>query len=121
MVDACIVDRPNGETLNTTTGQMVTTYVDVYTGLLAGGGGKCRVQQVGTQALSPNAGEHQFTVIGHVVQLPVGATVYRVGDRVRITLATLDPALAGCTFIVSSWVPKTHDTMRRLVCDEVLG
>lgn len=113
MVDACIIDRPAGDpVLNESTGQMETTYAPVYTG-------PCRVQAPGTQGANPNAGEHQFTVLGHVVQLPIDATAYAVGDRVRITTATFDPALVGRTFTVASLMHKTHPTARRLVCDEV--
>ena len=112
MVDACIIDRPSGQSTDPSTGQVVKTYsAAFYTG-------RCRVQQVGTQASNPNAGERQLTVIGHVVQLPIDATAYRVGDRVTITTGTLDPALVGRVFTVTSWIPKSHDTMRRLVCDE---
>lgn len=121
MVDACTIDRPGAQVLNETTGQMETTYALVYDGLVPGAGGKCRVQQVGTQAGSPNAGEHQFTVVGHVVQLPIDATVYAVADRVRITVATLDPALVGRTLTVTSLSTKTHATMRRLICEEVIA
>ena len=113
MVDACIVDRPVGEpVLNTTTGQMETTYAPVYTG-------KCRIQNPGTQAANPNAGEHQFVILGLIVQLPIDATVYMIGDRVRLTVAALDPALVGREAAVSSLMHKTHATARRLVCDEV--
>lgn len=117
MVDACIIDRPIGEpVLNETTGQMETTYTPVYTG-------KCRVQQVGTQAANPNAGEHQFVILGLILQLPIDATVYNPGDRVRLTAAALDPALvdtlAGREITVSSLIHQTHATKRRLVCDEV--
>lgn len=113
MVDACIVDRVATEALDTATGQMVTTYTDVYTG-------KCRIQQVlGTQSPTPDAGEHKFTILSHVVQLPIDATTYQVGDRVRMTAAALDPALVGRAFRVQSLMHKTHPTSRRLVCDEV--
>lgn len=113
-VDACIVDRPGEPVLNTTTGQMETTYAPVYAG-------RCRVQQVGTQAGNPNAGEHQFTIVGHVVQLPINATAYAVNDRVRMTVATLDPALVGRTLTVTSLTTKSHATMRRLICEEVIA
>ena len=114
MVDACVIDRQSGETLNVTTGQMTPTYAPVYSG-------RCRVQAPGTQGGNPNAGEHQFTVLGHVVQLPIDATVYAVGDRVRITAASLDPALVGRVFTVTSLMHKSHPTSRRLVCDEILA
>jgi hypothetical protein len=114
MVDACIIDRVTGEVLNETTGQMTPTYATIYTGM-------CRVQAVGTQAGSPNAGEHQFTVVGHVIQLPIDTTVYRVADRVRLTVATLDPALVGVALAVASLTAKSHATMRRLICDEVIS
>jgi len=115
MVDACIIDRPTGEpVLNVTTGQMETTYAPVYEG-------RCRAQDVGTQAGSPNAGEHQFVIVGHVIQLPIDATVYAVGDRVRMTVATLDPALVGRTLTVTSLTTKSHATMRRLICEEVIA
>lgn len=116
MVDACIVDRPVGlPVLNTTTGLMETTYAPIYTG-------RCRVQeQSGVQAANPNAGERQFTLLGHVVHLPIDATVYAVGDRVRITAASLDPTLVGRMFTVSTLMHKTYPTARRLVCDEVVA
>jgi len=114
MQDACVIDRPTGEALNETTGQMETTYTPVYTG-------KCRAQDVGTQAGAPNAGEHQFVIVGHVVQLPIDATVYAVNDRVRLTVATLDPALVGRTLTVTSLTTKSHATMRRLICEEVIA
>lgn len=116
MVDACIVDRPTGQAgTDPDTGVVTPTYsAALYTG-------KCRVQAPGTHASTPAAGEHQFTVLTHVVQLPVDATAYRVGDRVRITAASLDPALVGRVFTVTSLMHKTHPTARRLVCDEVLA
>ena len=124
MVDACIIDRPVGDSvLNTTTGQMEQAYAVLYDGLTPGAGAKCRVQNPGTQAANPNAGEHQFVILGLILQLPIDATVYKIGDRVRITAAALDPALvdtlAGREITVSSFVPKTHATKRLLVCDEV--
>jgi len=121
MQDACIIDRPGAQVLNTTPGKMETPYTLVYDGLVPGAGGKCRVQQVGTQAGSPNAGEHQFVIVGHVVQLPIDATAYAVGDRVRVTVATLDPALVGRTLTVTSLTTKSHATMRRLICEEVIA
>ena len=121
MVDACIIDRPGAEVLNETTGQMETTYAPIYDGLIPGAGAKCEVRQVGTQAASPNAGEHQFVILGHVVALPVDATVYAIGDRVTITAATLDPALIGRVFTVTSLMHKSFPTARRLVCEEVIA
>lgn len=116
MVDSCIIDRKTGDVLNETTGQMVPTYTAIYAG-------RCRVQNPGTQAANPNAGEHQFVILGMILQLPIDATVYGIGDRVRITVASLDPALvatlAGREITVSSLIHKTHATKRRLVCDEV--
>jgi len=60
-------------------------------------------------------------IVGHVVQLPIDATVYAVNDRVTVTAATLDPALVGRTFTVTSLTTKTHATMRRLICEEVIA
>lgn len=112
MVDACIIDRPTSQGTDPGTGAVTPTYsAALYTG-------KCRVQAVGTQAANPVAGEHQLTVLGHVVQLPVDSVVYRVGDRVRITAASLDPTLVGRSFLVTSMLHKTHATSRRLVCSE---
>lgn len=113
MVDACIIDRPTGQfTTDPNTGVVTPTYsAALYTG-------KCRVQAVGTQAANPIAGEHQLTVLGHVVQLPLDSVVYRVGDRVRMTTASLDPTMVGRAFLVTSMLHKTHATSRRLVCDE---
>jgi hypothetical protein len=112
MVDACIIDRPTGQATDPTTGAVVTTYsAPIYTG-------RCEVQQVGTMAAKPVAGESQWTILGHVVKVPVDAVVYRVGDRVRMTAAILDPTLVGRTFLVTSMLHKTHATSRRLVCDE---
>lgn len=117
MVDSCIVDRPAGPpVLNETTGQMEASYEPVYTG-------KCRIQNPGTQAANPDAGEHQFVILGLILQLPIDATVYKIGDRVRLTAAALDPALvatlAGREITVSSLIHKTHATKRLLACDEV--
>lgn len=115
MQDACIVDRQSGEATDPNTGAVTPTYgAALYTG-------KCRVQSGGSQAANPTAGENQFTVLGHVVQLPVDSVAYLIGDRVRITAAALDPALVGRVFLVSALMHKTHPTSRRLVCDEVLG
>ena len=114
MVDACAVDRPTGTATDPNTGAVIPTYTAVYAG-------PCRLQDSATQSDSANAGEHEFTLLGHVVQLPVDSTIYRVGDRVTMTAATLDPALVGCVLTVRSWKPKSHDTMRRLICMEVLA
>ena len=59
------------------------------------------------------------TVLGLIVQLPVDATVYRIGDRVTITASVFDPALVGVVATVTALMHKTHATARRLVCEEV--
>ena len=116
MVDACIIDRLTGQSApDPTTGVVAPTYgAAFYTG-------RCRLQDAVTASDSANAGEHEFTVLGRILQLPVDATAYRVGDRVRITASALDPALVGSVLSVRSWKPKSHATMRRLICEEVLA
>lgn len=112
MVDAVVVERPGASVLNETTGQMETPFTVVYTG-------KCRVQKPITLGSTPNAGEHQFTVLDLIVQLPVDSTAYRIGDRVRVTASVLDPALVGVVATVTALMHKTHATARRLLCEEV--
>ena len=115
MVDAVLVERPSGTTIDPDTLAEVPTYSPVY----AGPG---RIQRPG--ALSPNeqvAGGFEFDVRAVLAQLPLTAVGILAGDRVTVTaLGPLtDPDLLGMVATVQANLTKTHPTKRTLVCEEV--
>lgn len=115
MVDACVVEKPTGQTLDQETGQYVTDYEQIWSG-------KCRLQMRDTVPSTPRAGGQEFTVDHVEVQLPVDGTAVILPDhRVTVTAAAVDQSLVGRHFTVSLVTAKTHAAMRRLECEEVTG
>lgn len=110
MTDTCVIKRASGETMDSTTLEMVPAFTTVYTG-------KCRVQLRDSIASTPSAGERIHVVQRAVVQAPISATGVLVDDVVEITAAG-DPDLVGNKYRVRSQFAKTHATMRRLECEE---
>lgn len=112
MVDACIVDRVTGSTVDPDTGAEVPTYTTVYDG-------PCRVQSRNTATTSPNTGEQRVDLLTLEVQLPVDASAgLAVSDRVRITSSVHDPDLPSRTFRVENLAHKSHATSRRVSVEE---
>lgn len=112
MVDSCTVRRVSGTSTNTTTGAVTPTYSTVYTG-------KCKVQQGGAQAGTPEAGDHAFTVQGLQLHLPVGAGPVAVGDVVTVTASAHDAQLVNRQFRVTAEHHKTWATAQRIPIEEV--
>ena len=115
MVDAVLVERQSGTTLDPDTLAEVPAYVPVYSG-------PCRIQRPG--ALSPResvAGGFEFDVRAVLAQLPLAAVGILAGDRVTVTAVgpLTDPDLLGLVATVQANLTKTHPTKRTLVCEEV--
>lgn len=110
MVDACLVERPTGET---TSGGVVTpTWDEIYEG-------KCRLQVRTQDGQGSTVGEAYQLVARTELQIPVTAAELLAGDRVTMTAAALDPQLAGKVYTVRDVLAKTHLTSRRITLLEV--
>jgi hypothetical protein len=113
MVDSCRVRRVTGTT-TLPDGTTETAYEDVYAG-------KCRIQTNDPYESRPEAGEHSFTVLRDILQVPMSVVGVRVDDVVDSVVSALDPDLAGRTWRVAGPSRKTHQTMRRFYIAEVAG
>lgn len=116
MVDACVIRRIVGETTDPTTGVVSPVYgAPVYEG-------KCKLQQPrGGYPSTPDAGEHQWTLVPLFLHLPVEAGGgVKVDDRVEIT-ASSDPSNTGRVLRVRSLERKTYATAARYLVEEVAG
>jgi hypothetical protein len=107
MLDTCTVEAITGVTTDPLTGEDTPAYAPVYTG-------RCKVQGLDPLERNPEAGGATYTVQRYRVDVPVGAFVPAVGQRVTITAATLDPNLTGQTFRVVALLHKTAATAYRL-------
>jgi hypothetical protein len=112
MLDTCTVESVTGVTTDPLTGVDVPTYALVYAG-------KCKVQGLDPLERNPEAGGATFTVQRYRVDVPVGAFVPAVGQRVVVTAAVLDPNLVGKAFRVVALLHKTAATAYRLGVEEV--
>lgn len=111
MLDACVIERPT-VTSNNLTGVTSAVYAAVYTG-------RCRVKLAGNGSAT-DGGEATVAVLSLEVHVPIAGTESVVhGDRVRITSALNDTALAGRTFQVIAKPVASERTARRLSCEEV--
>lgn len=111
MVDSCRVRRVTGTTTNPD-GTTSTTYDPIYTG-------KCRIQTTDPYESRPEAGEHSFTVVRYILQLPMSVLAVRVEDIVDEVVSELDPDLTDRTWRIAGPSSKTHQTMRRFFMTEV--
>ena len=111
MVDTCRIRRVTGTTTNPD-GTVSATYEPVHAG-------KCRIQTRDPYEQRPEAGEHSFTVVRDILQLPMSVTSVQVGDVVDQVVSALDPDLSGREWRVAGPSRKTHQTMRRFFISEV--
>lgn len=122
MLDDCRITRPSG-----------TTTIDPDTGLpvadpptlIYGGTGdherdKCKIQSEAVVTLTPNSGDHSYTVDRLMVHLPVSASGIRAGDDVEVTGSALDPANVGRKFKIVGLFHKSMATAQRIPVEEVL-
>lgn len=116
MVDACTITRGQGATvLDPNTGEYVTTPgPTVYSG-------PCRVKPNNPADQVVDAGGQAVTLLPFIVSVPVTATVYKIDDRVTITVSALDPALVGTVLRVRQTFAGSHITARRLGCEVDAG
>ena len=115
MVDAVLVERTDGTTIDPDTLAEVLAWVPVHTG-------KARIQRPGS--LAPRdvvAGGYEFDERALIVQLPLTAAGIASGHRVTVTAVgpLSDPDLIGLVATVQANLTKTHPTKRTLVCEEV--
>lgn len=82
--------------------------------------GPGRVQRADVQVGEPVAGEVEFGTLRTTIQLPIVVTTAKRGQRATVVASADDPALAGTVFTVVGVATKSHATMRRLLCEEVV-
>lgn len=114
MVDQCVIRRRAAATTDPATGVVTPAWTPVYTG-------PCKVQEasgLGSGSSAPDAGEHVYTVLSYVLQLPIAATAPIEGDVAEITAAALDATLIGRRYRISQEFAKTFATARRLQVEE---
>lgn len=114
MIDTCRIRRVTGRATDPNSGEVTATYEPVYAG-------KCRIQTNDPYEQRPQAGEHSFTVVRDILQVPMSVTGVRVGDVVDQVVSRLDPDLADRTWRVAGTSRKTHQTMRRFFITENAG
>lgn len=112
MLDSCIIDRPGEPVTDPETGAVTPSYTPVYEG-------KCKVQLGASQAASPEAGGAVFNVQRSRLDLPIGVGPIETGDRVRITAARFNPALADNVYRVTELFEKTWQTAQRIPVEEL--
>lgn len=114
MVDACELSTPGEQVTDPDTGVVSNTATPVYSG-------KCKFQQTQSQASSPEAGGHQFTVQETQLHVPVGVGPVAVGQTARCTAARYNPALVGNVYRVVEVFEKSFMTAQRVRVEEVTG
>lgn len=114
MIDACTITRPGATVTDPNTGDVTNTPTVVYAG-------RCKVQQTISQASSPTAGGHQFTVLDSRVDVPVLAGPLKVDDVVTVTTSVLDPQLVGSVFRVVELFHKSMATAQRTRVEQVVA
>lgn len=112
MLDSCTVTRPGPVVTDPVTGAVTPSSTPVYAG-------PCKVQQTISQASSPSAGLHSFTVQDSRVDFPVAAGPLAVDDVVTITSAVLDPQLVGSVFRVVELFHKSMATAQRTRVEQI--
>jgi hypothetical protein len=111
MVDTCTIKRPTGMS---GTDPVTETYAAAhYTGA-------CRVVTREVDAITPDAGEREATVLRLRVDLPATTSDVRVGDVVTVTASTYDAQLVGRSFRVVAPFHGSQKTARRVPVEEML-
>ena len=113
MLDQCTITRPGEVVTDPETGDVTNTSIEVYSG-------KCKVQSKDSATATPEAGEHQFTVVSRQVHIPANAADVRDGDVVTLTASALNAFTVGKQYRVAGFTPDTFDTAFRLPVKEVL-
>lgn len=106
MADTCTIRRLTGEATSTASGVITPTYATLYTG-------KCRLQQLISQARPHEVGEDHTLLIRFELQLPMSVTGLLVSDEVTIT-ASRDSDLVGRVFLIHDLFHKTDASSRRV-------
>lgn len=113
MVDTCTITRRTGQVVtDPVTGKVTAESIVVYQG-------KCEVQSKNSSTSSPEAGEHQFTVVSRQVRIPMGKAVIIDDDLVTLDASRLAPELAGKQYRVEGYTPDSFDTAARLPVKEL--
>jgi hypothetical protein len=114
MVDACVVTRVSGSTVDPETGAIVPTFATVYSG-------KCKIQMQ-TAVTNPSVvGEAAVFVSEPHLHVPMSATGLQPDDRVTVTVSVLDPDLVGKVGHLRGPWAETFTTARRLPMAWVSG
>jgi NMD protein affecting ribosome stability and mRNA decay len=113
MLDQCTITRPGEVVTDPETGDVTNASTEVYAG-------KCKVQSKDSATATPEAGEHQFTVVSRQVHIPANAADVRDGDVVTLTASALNAFTVGKQYRVAGFTPDTFDTAFRLPVKEVL-
>lgn len=110
MTETCVVKRVDSEVFNTTTGSYVVAYDTTFSG-------ECLVRPMG--ASDAQSGEHQAELRMYQVFLPYDETDFQPDDLIDVT-STSDSYLTGRQFVVRNVPGDTYNTVRKLVCEEVV-
>jgi hypothetical protein len=112
MLDACTVQHQTGESTDAN-GVVTPAYgTAFYTG-------PCQVQTRTETGQAADVGEAYRIVTRRIVKLPMAVTGVVAGDRIVITAAALDAALAGNVYIARDVEEKTFLTARRVTVLDV--
>lgn len=111
MTDTCTIRRRTGEATDPNSGEIVSTWDDVYSG-------KCRFQQTTPHAREADVGEAALLLRRMELQLPMSVTGIQADDVVTAVTSALDPDLPGRQFVVRDLAHGTHKTARRLGIQE---
>lgn len=114
MLDACVIERRSGSTVDPETGVIVPTFVTVYSG-------KCKVQQETAVTNPSTVGEAAVFISEPRLHVPMSATGLLPNDRVTITASVLDPDLVGKVGRLQGPWDETFTTARRLPMAWVSG
>ena len=112
-VDTCHIKRPNGSTMNATTGVVTATYDDQYG--TAATPAACLVRP--RTATATDAGEQHTELYDYYVRIPYDQTDIAPGDIVDVT-STHDGFLSGLSFEVREVHGDTYHHVRILGCVE---
>lgn len=114
MFDRCIARVITGETTDPDTAVVTPTYETVYEG-------RCKIQNQRPWPSTPDAGEHNWSLVPTEVHLPVAGTE-RVSTGVYLVITeSIDPGNVGRQFRVRTDDRKTLQTAIRLLVEEITG
>lgn len=111
MIDTVEIRRPSSA-IDDNSGLPVSTVV--YSG-------RGKVQTYEAFEKTPDVGGSTVAVQRYSVHVPVGSYAPAVNDVVTVTVATLDPNLAGRVYVVQALLHKSMATSYRLLVDDNNG